>query len=116
MVNDAVVRAGRRDREPRGAETFHALTDPVARALLDGADLDRLAWNGTTVVMRRQPELDALERGQAIAEDDVHFEGDRVKAILLVLLDEINVLRVRAGLAPRTIRQAKNAYKAKLNR
>ena len=116
VLGNEVVRAGRRDREPRGAETFHAVTEPAARALLDSDDLDRLKWDGTNVVARSQSELEALDRGKAIVQDDVRFESEREKAILLVLLDEINVLRNAAGLAPRTIQQAKNAYKAKLNR
>ena len=37
-----------------------------------------------------------------------------IKAFALVVLDEINILRVNAGLQPRTVAQLKSAVKAKL--
>ena len=116
VVGDRIVREGWRDREPRGSEVFHALADESSDVLFRDNDLIDLAWNGTAVVRRDQAAIDARIRGETIAADDAHFERERGKAVLLVLLDEINVLRVAAGLAPRTIKQAKNAYKAKLNR
>ena len=117
VVGDRIVRFGYRDRPVRGAEQFHAVTDPAARTLLRESDEQAsLAWNGTTVVRRDQAEIDARLRAETIAADDAHFEREREKAILLVLLDEINALRNAAGLQPCTIQQAKNAYKAKLNR
>ena len=116
-VGSAVVGFGYRDREPRGAEEFHGVTDPAARALLQDIDeLSDLAWDGTTVVRRTQSEIDDRLLREIKDADSAHFEREREKAILGVLLDEINVLRQAAGLTPRTIRQARNAYRAKLNR
>jgi len=42
-----------------------------------------------------------------------HFGLRLVKAVVLVLIDEINVLRVKAGLAERTPQQAISAIQAK---
>ncbi len=113
-----VVRVGRRDREARTGEDFHAITDPVQRALLrqESDDLQNIRWNGAAVVRRGQPEIDARLRNETIAADDAYFERKQLKAIVAILLDEINILRQRAGLTPRTVPQAKNAYKRKLNR
>lgn len=117
VIGDRVVRAGYRDRDPRGGEAFHALTDPSGRALLrDTDEMANLSWDGAMVVVRDQAEIDARIRTEAIAADDAHFERAQFKAILLVLLDEINILRAVAGLPPRTIQQAKNAYETKLDR
>ncbi len=117
VTGDKISRFGHRDRATRRGEEFHVITDSTARTLLrEVEELDDLAWNGTRVIRRAQSEIDAHLRAETIAADDTHFDHEREKAVVLVLLDEINVLRVTAGLAPRTIQQAKNAYKAKLNR
>lgn len=117
VVGGRVVRFGYRDRATRSGEEFHVITDAAARTLLGETDeFVDLAWNGTTVVRRDQPEIDARLRTEEIAQDNAHFERKQGKAIFLVLLDEINVLRDAAGLPPRTIKQAKSAYKKKLNR
>jgi len=115
VVGDAIRRKGR-GGHPRAGETFHAVTDPTARALLDTDELADLRWDGATVVRRDQADIDARIRADTIAGDDSHFENDRIKALLLVLLDEINVLRTAAGLPPRTVQQAQTAYTTKLNR
>ncbi len=116
-VGDRIVRAGRRDRAPRGGEAFHAIALKASRAALDNADeLDDIRWTGATIVRRPQAAIDARIRARAIVVDAAHFEREREKAVLLVLLDEINVLRQAAGLPPRTVTQAKAAYKRKLNR
>ncbi len=119
VIGAAVVGFGYRDREPRPGEEFHTVTDPAARTLLGETDeFADLMWNGTTVVRRAQAEIDARLRAETIAADSAHFERKRNKAILQLLLDEINVLRAasRPGLPPLTIQQAKNAYNRKLNR
>ncbi len=117
VIGDRIARFGYQDRPPRQDEQFHTVTDSAVRTLLrETAQLADLAWNGTTVVRRDQSEIDARIRTETIAADDAHFERKRGKAIFLVLFDEINRLREAAGLTPRTIPQAKNAYHKKLNR
>ncbi len=112
---DAIgFRGYRKPVDPAGL-TWETVTDPVQRGLLRSEEFANLRWSGA-VVLRDQSEIDARLRTETIAADGAHFERDQFKAILLVLLDEINTLRDVAGLAPRTIQQAKNAYKAKLNR
>lgn len=116
VVGDRVVRWGYRDRDPRGAEEFHVVTASGARALLhETDDFADLAWRDANIVRRTQSEIDARVLRETKDADDTHFERERGKAVLLVLLDEINVLRQAAGLTPRTIQQVKNAYKVKLN-
>ena len=118
VVGNQIVRFGRRDRDPRAGERFHSVTDPASRSFLaDGElELEDLRWNGTSVVRRAQSEIDARLRAYQIAQDDASFEREREKALMSVLLDEINVLRQGAGLAPRTVEQAKSTYTAKMNR
>lgn len=118
VAGDRIVRFGYRDRTTRGGEEFHSVTDAAARALLRETteEFAELAWIGSTIVRRPQSEIDARLRADVMAADDAHFEQDRVKAAFLVTFDEINVLRERAGLTPRTIKQAKGAYVKKLDR
>jgi len=47
------------------------------------------------------------------ADIDIKFNST-LKAFALVVLDEINILRVAAGLPERTVQQLKSAVKAKL--
>jgi len=47
------------------------------------------------------------------ADIEVQF-SEPLKAFALVVLDEINILRVAAGLPERTVQQLKNAVKTKL--
>ena len=112
----AIVFSGyRKPADPAGL-TWETVTDPVQRNLLRSEEFVNLRWAGA-VVLRDQSEIDARIRTEVIAADNAHFERDQFKAILLVLLDEINTLRAAAGLnPPRTIQQAKAAYEAKLNR
>jgi hypothetical protein len=60
---------------------------------------------------------EAAEKGNEPAPDLVdnpHIEVRRVlKALALVMVDEINILRAEHGLAPRTDQQAYNAVRAK---
>lgn len=50
---------------------------------------------------------------EAAANIEERF-NDTLKAFALVILDEINLLRVQGGLTPRTINQLKSAIKGKL--
>ena len=75
-----VVRFGYQDREPRGAEEFHAVTEATARVLLRETELADLAWNGTVVVRRDQTEIDARLRTETITADDAYFDRERGKA------------------------------------
>lgn len=59
-----------------------------------------------------QAEKDAERRAAAKAEYDAKTLA---KAIVLVMLDEINALRARAGLPERTAAQAKTAIEAKID-
>ena len=115
---DAIGLSGsRRSVAPAAYPTWETVTDAAARALLrETPELADLMWDGTTVVRRDQAAIDARLRAETMAADDGHFDRERDKAVLLLILDEINVLRESAGLPPRTIQQAKNAYRAKLNR
>lgn len=53
--------------------------------------------------------LDLAALNIALAQDGSAFRG-----FVLVMLDEINILRQRAGLAPRTIDQIKPAIQGKM--
>jgi|GEM_PF-7096535 len=68
-------------------------------------------------------ELEAVEsqavawyadRERAKKADFDNWSHEELKALVKVLLEEINILRQREGLAPRTGDQIKNAIKAKL--
>ena len=62
-----------------------------------------------------QPEIDAHVDSEKTKEADIELKFDStLKAFALVVLDEINILRVGAGLAERTITQLKTAVKNKL--
>ncbi len=113
---DAIRFSGRRKPVDPAGFDWHDGLSPAARNLLDGGELEDLRWNGTAVVRRGQAEIDARDRDATIATDDRIFESPRTKAMFLVLFDEINRLRTRAGLQERTIQQAKDAYRRKLNR
>lgn len=47
--------------------------------------------------------------------DAIEFQDKVFKGFALTVLDEINLLRVNAGLSSRTLRQLKNAIKAKMD-
>lgn len=114
---DVIRFAGRRKPADPPSLDWHDGLGPAARNLLDGDnELEDLRWNGTTVVRRRQAEIDARVRRATIAADDATFESERTRAMFLVLLDEINRLRTQAGLEPRTVQQAKTAYHQRLGR
>ena len=60
---------------------------------------------------RTEAEIDAAK----VIEADIEVRFDStLKAFALVVLSEINILRMQAGLSERTIQQLKDAVKAKL--
>ena len=62
-----------------------------------------------------QNDIDADIEAKKTIEADIESSLDSTdKAFALVVLDEINLLRINAGLSERTITQLKNAVKAKL--
>ena len=91
------------------------VTSAVERALLEG-DIGELEVAAGVVVRRSRADLDARAAALVVAADDAHFDGKRERAVLELILDEINVLRAAAGLQPRTVAQARNAYRNKLGR
>jgi hypothetical protein len=46
---------------------------------------------------------------------DVDLHGKALRAIVAVMIDEINILRANAGLGQRTLNQARNAIINKIN-
>jgi len=79
------------------------------------------------VVEMTQAEQDAVDaastaarqtviRGQAVTGVDAFTGRDvKLRAALLVIMDEINILRAQHSLPDRTITQFKNAVKGKIN-
>ena len=62
-----------------------------------------------------QAELDADQQAQLDGLNEQVMDGDlALKAFALIVLDEINAMRAKAGLAERTPAQLKAAHRAKL--
>lgn len=88
----------------------------------DGTDTYRwgvgglpMAGNLQTILNAREPELWAGAQAEGRPVDLYELTVKRVlRAFALVMLDEINILRVQAGLPARTAAQAEAALKAKL--
>lgn len=103
-------------------EEFWAITIEIE----DGIDTYLLAVGepGATAEGDLQPKLEARkDQLWATAQQkgivpDVVFTGTRqdrvIKALALVILDEINILRALESIAPRTVEQLRGAIKAKL--
>lgn len=72
----------------------------------------RQKWNGVSYDPVLQSALDAQADNEV--EDGLVTGKSIAKAIALTFFDEINILRVEAGLSERTLNQLKNAVKAKL--
>jgi len=68
---------------------------------------------------RQQAAVAAIVAGFQWSPPDEHEGADDerslLRALILLMLDEINILRQAAGLAPRTIRQVKNVLQAKID-
>ena len=99
------------------------LPETVANFIIDPVlpAVERRYWNivGDTVSEMSQAEKDVVDTAQkdvirdriAARMDDVE---DELRAVVLILIDEINILRSLAGLAPRTPAQAKAGIRSKL--
>lgn len=73
--------------------------------------------DGETVSLMSQAERDQVDAQLAedrIAREVSETEAGVLKALALVMLDEINRLRQAAGLEPRTVTQLRAAMKEKL--
>ena len=113
--NHILFRGYRKPIDPETL-TWAEITDPNQRETLTHNNRDDLEWSGRRVVHRSKAELDLRETVEALVRDDAYFEREEVTAILSLLLDEINLLRERQALPPRTMEEAKLAYQRKLNR
>lgn len=78
-------------------------------------------WDGKGVVEMTAPEKAAVDAAAASAAKDASVASvgngakvDLLRAVALVMLDEVNALRTRAGLATRTVTQLQDALKAKM--
>jgi hypothetical protein len=102
---------------------YNDLTEPEVSTLLSAegianfvfvTDRDYATVSGTPL---RVIETNATLRNQAInlLSNDIGANPKFVRAVLLVLLDEINVLRTALSLAQRTVAQAKTAVQNKIN-
>lgn len=63
-----------------------------------------------------EARLFAVAQVKNIATDEIYERLERriIKALALVIMDEINILRAREGLAERTAEQLRQAIKGKL--
>lgn len=62
-----------------------------------------------------QAEINTYLDQEKTRQADIEAQlDDLMKALALVLMDEINSLRAQHGLPPRTVQQLKNAIKSKL--
>lgn len=90
--------------------------------ITDGVDTYKWSVGGLPIIGDLQPLLDAREaelwaKAQARAEPVNIYDvtpKQIVKALALVMLDEVNALRTAAGLQPRTGAQLLAAIKGKL--
>jgi len=76
VIGDAVVRFGRRDREPRDGETFVPVTAPAQRALLASEDLRDLRYDGSAVVLRSRTEIEDRETAERVAAARARVDED----------------------------------------
>lgn len=107
------------------ATLFGVLTNPT---LLNGADLGvAKIWDGTRIRNATNPEITAF--ATAAAQDQIvsdraiakaWFQSNPVqrkvlRAIVSVIVDELNILRANDSLAPRTTTQAYTAVLARID-
>ena len=78
-------------------------------------------WTGSAVAEMTAPEKSVVDAARAQAAKDASVASvgngakvDLLRAVALVMLDEVNALRTRAGLATRTVTQLQDALKAKM--
>lgn len=78
-------------------------------------DLDKEIWNGAVDLrLRTAAEKQVVDNNVKDSKSDINNIDPLAKAIALVFFDEINILRVNAGLTPRTRTQLKTAIRSKL--
>jgi len=94
VVGDAVVRFGRRDREPRDGETFVAVTAPTQRALLATEDLRNLRYDGSAVVRRSSAKIEGREKAERVAAARARVDEDPV----------LRAVIAEAGLDPTSVK------------
>jgi hypothetical protein len=75
---------------------------------IDQTKLKTVADMASDAIVEKQAELDNINT-------QVMDSNLALKAFALIVLDEINILRAAAGLAPRTPEQLKTAHRAKLD-
>lgn len=96
-----------------------------------GAALDSLVVDNGTVRGMNEPELAAIAQaqqqamvdeiarikdfGKALSDADDTPTGRVLRALIELIVEEINILRTRAGLAARTREQVVSAIKAKID-
>lgn len=85
---------------------------PLTQAEETARDAEELAWNN-------RPQPTQAELNLAAVNDALVQPGSIFRAFVLVMLDEINILRTRPAnspaLQPRTIDQIKPAIAGKMN-
>lgn len=69
--------------------------------------------NGLRLITQIERDAEITEKLEKDADIEARFDST-LRAFALVLISEINILRVSAGLPVRTIQQLKDAVKAKL--
>lgn len=87
---------------PETYEGMDVVQDPGGFNLNDAFDMAPV-WTSRF----RQRAIDKMA--------DIDLYGKALRAIVVVMIDEINVLRANAGLSQRTLNQARNAVINKIN-
>jgi len=77
---------------------------------------------GSRVVAMQQSEIDAINASDALASKLALRQGEKaqydiihLRALIEIILSEINILRVNDGLSQRTLIQLRNALEAKVD-
>ena len=95
----------------RGVVLHFAAAATPAQQAAAWAAVDALDWSAEAIAAWHLAQRRACEAGRLTPGCKTDAA---LRAVVLVLLDEINVLRQRAGLAPRTVEQVRNALTQKL--
>lgn len=80
---------------------------PAKYWLIDGDSV-------TLMSASERAAVDAQETTAAKESEAAQADAGILKALTLLLLDELNALRERAGMAPRTLEQLRTALRGKL--
>lgn len=100
-------------RAPAAPGRF-VITDAAQLQLLTEQDHHLLKWSGVNVLPKTAGEVAAIETAEEATRDGQLFDDLSRRAVLAMLLDEINGLRAQHSLPARTMAQARQAYLAKL--